>query len=386
MRILITNHALVNRAGSELYVKDVAEGLLRRGHTPIAYSTKLGAVAAELRAATVPVVDHLASISITPDLIHGQHHIETMSALLHFAGVPAVYFCHGWLAWEEAPPRFPRILRYIAVDDTCRDRLICEQNIPERQVCVVRNFVDLAKFKLREPLPVKPKRALVFSNYAGESSHVNAVREACDRAGLSLDVIGIESNNATDKPESLLGEYDLVFAKARCAFEAMAVGTAVILCDQTGLGPMVTAGELDRLKRLNFGVRALREPLKAETITQELARYDAADAREVTRRVRASSGLEAALDQIVNLYEEVIEEYQDSPAKGANGSNGHNSNADTAALEARCAAEYLRDVALHITRQREAIYQSTSYRLGSFLVRAPLLRGWAKRVAKPRSE
>ncbi len=111
MRILITNHALVNRAGSELYVKEVAEGLLRRGHTPIAYSTRLGAVATELREATVPVVDNLAALSVTPDLIHGQHHIETMSALLHFGNVPAVYFCHCWLAWEEAPPRFPRILR-----------------------------------------------------------------------------------------------------------------------------------------------------------------------------------------------------------------------------------------------------------------------------------
>ena len=375
MRILITNHALVNRAGSELYVRDVAEGLLRRGHTPIAYSTKLGAVAAELRAATVPVVDNLASLSVTPDLIHGQHHIETMSALLHFGNVPAIYFCHGWLPWEEAPPRFPRILRYVAVDDTCRDRLICEQNIPEQQVCVIRNFVDLAKFKLREPLPEKPKRALVFSNHAGETSHVKAIRQACDRAGISVDVIGLDSRTATNRPESVLREYDLVFAKARCAFEAMAVGTAVILSDLSGLGPMVTTGELERLNRLNFGVRALREPVRAETIAQELARYDADDARSVSRRLRASSGLEAAVDQIVNLYEEVIAEYQ------ASHSNGNNNNGDNTALEARFTADYLRDVALHITRQREAIYQSASYRIGNFLVRVPLLRGLAKKVA-----
>src|SRR2546430_4332475 len=32
-------------------------------------------------------------------------------------------FCHGWLPWEETPPHFPRILRYVAVDHTCRDRL-----------------------------------------------------------------------------------------------------------------------------------------------------------------------------------------------------------------------------------------------------------------------
>ena len=114
LRVLITNHALAERAGTELYVRDLAEGLIRRGHTPIAYSTQLGEVAAKLRKATVPVVDNLASLSVAPDLIHGQHHIETMTALLHFAGVPAIYFCHGWLPWEEAPPRFPRIRRFVA--------------------------------------------------------------------------------------------------------------------------------------------------------------------------------------------------------------------------------------------------------------------------------
>jgi len=376
VKVLITNHALVNRAGSELYVRDVAEGLIRRGHTPIAYSTKLGVVAAELRKATVPVVDHLASVSVIPDLIHGQHHIETMSALFHFVNVPAIYFCHGWLPWEESPPRFPRILRYVAVDDTCRDRLVCEQGIPEQQVCVIRNFVDLAKFKLRDPLPEKPGRALVFSNYASESSYVKAIRETCERAGISVEIVGIQSGNVASTPELLLGKYDLVFAKGRCAFEAMAVGTAVILCDESGLGPMVTSGEFAGLKRLNFGARALREPVIAEKVALELARYDASDAREVTRQLRDSSGLEAALDQIVELYEEVIAEHQ------ASQSNGRDRIAQTA-LEGRFAADYLRDMTLYLTRQREAIYQSTSYRLGNFLVRAPVLRSWARKVTGP---
>ncbi len=47
-----------------------------------------------------------------PDIIHGQHHAETMTALLHFASVPAVFFfCHGWRPPEEEPPLFPRSAR-----------------------------------------------------------------------------------------------------------------------------------------------------------------------------------------------------------------------------------------------------------------------------------
>src|SRR5437660_11738141 len=168
LRILITNNTLSARAGSELYVRDLATALLALGHTPIAYSTHLGEVARELRAATVPVIDDLNALATPPNLIHGHHHLDTMTALLHFPGVPAISFCHGWLPWEEAPPRFPRILRYVAVDHTCRDRLVLEHAIPENRIRVLLNFVDLERFRPRGPLPERPERALVFSNYADE--------------------------------------------------------------------------------------------------------------------------------------------------------------------------------------------------------------------------
>ena len=96
LRILITNTALDVRAGSELYVRDLATALLARGHTPIVYSPVLGDVAREIREATIPVVDDLAAIGTAPDVIHGHHHLETLTALLWFPGVPAVSMCHGW--------------------------------------------------------------------------------------------------------------------------------------------------------------------------------------------------------------------------------------------------------------------------------------------------
>src|SRR5262249_54164013 len=164
LRVLITNNALAERKGTELYVRDVAEALLKLGHTPIVYSPEHGAVAAEIRSTTVPVVSDLKSISSQPDIIHGHHHLETMTALLRFRGVPAVYFCHGWIPWEECPPIFSRIARYVAVDHTCRDRLLFEHGIPETRVTTLLNFVNLGLFPSRPPLPEKPARALVFSN------------------------------------------------------------------------------------------------------------------------------------------------------------------------------------------------------------------------------
>ena len=309
LRILITNNSLAMRAGSELYVRDLATALLARGHTPIAYSTELGDVARELRAATVPVIDDLEALGAAPDLIHGQHHLETMTAILRFPGVPAIYVCHGWAPWQEAPPRSPRILRYVAVDHACRDRLVFEHGISEERVRVLFNFVDLERFAPRAPLPARPTRALVFSNAASERTHVGVLREACARAGIALDVVGLDAGNPSSSPETLLGAYDLVFAKARAALEALAVGAAVVLCDAAGAGPMVTTAALDRLRALNFGIRTLREPLVPEVLAREIARYDPADAAQVSRRIRAEAGREAAVDEIVGIYGEVLAEH-----------------------------------------------------------------------------
>jgi len=358
LRILITNNRLAQPSGSELYVRDLAVALLRRGHSPVVYSPHLGDLARELRQATVPVIDRLEALKAAPDLIHGQHHVEAMMALLHFPQTPAVFVCHGWLPWAETPPRFPRILRYVAVDHTCRDRLVCEGGIPEDRVRVILNFVDLGRFRARGPLPARPQRALVFSNNAREDNYYRVIESACRRAGMAVDVVGMGVNNVSQQPERILAQYDVVFAKARCALEALATGNAVVLCDQAGAGPMVTTGELARLRRLNFGIRTLQEPIRPEIIAREINRYDPADAAEVTRQVRATAGIEAAVDELIALYQNVLTEYRE--AGGDRESEG------------RAAAAYLDWLRDSLDREG-AIYNPALVRLGRRLLRVPLL-------------
>lgn len=313
MRVLITNNTLAKRAGTELYVRDVATALLARGHSPIAFSPALGDVAAELRARTVPVVDDLSALGEPPDVIHGHHHFETMIAALWFPSSPVVSFCHGWSPWQEMPPRFPTIRRYVAVDAACRDRVVLEHGIDPACVRIIPNFVDLDRFRPRAPLPEHPTRALVFSNYATETAMIAVVREACARRGIALDVAGQAAGRTTSSPETFLPSFDVVFGKARCALEALAVGAAVVLCDVPGLGPMVTSENFDRLRFMNFGVRTLSRPIEAGSIEAELDRYDSADALRVRQRVRAEAGLQSALDLLLGVYEEAIEEHAATP-------------------------------------------------------------------------
>jgi glycosyltransferase involved in cell wall biosynthesis len=305
LRVLITNCLLAGRTGSEMYVHDLALALAARGHTPLVYSPKLGALAGELVKGGVEVRDSLEDFSQPPDIVHGQHTVPAVEALLRFREIPGIYVCHDATYRVDTPPLFPRILRYVAVDYNCRER-VTTAGVPPDRIRVIFNSVDLARFKPRASLPERPTRALLFSNYANERTHLGAVREACSRASLPLDVIGSEAGNPSTEPEAVIGQYDLVFAKARCALEAMAVGTAVILCDFRGAGEMVKSADVDEFRRWNFGARLLRQPLDPQILLKQIARYDPSDATVVSRRIRASAGLDDQVDQLIALYGEVL--------------------------------------------------------------------------------
>jgi glycosyltransferase involved in cell wall biosynthesis len=341
LKILITNNTLAGRAGSEMYVRDTAIELLKRGQTPIAYSTVLGEVALELRAANITVIDDLTNLSLVPDLIHGHQHMELMTALLYFPETPAIQFIHNATSWYEKPIHFPRILRYVAVDQACRDLLLAHR-VPEARIRVLLNFVDLARFRpRRQPLSLQPKRALLFSNYASEETHLPAVRQACAQAQIQLDVVGSQTKTTSSRPEEILGEYDLVFAKARSALEAMAVGAAVVLCDYEGSGPMVTTANFAALRPLNFGRRTLTGPLEPGALLKEINRYDPEESFSVSQIVRASAGHEPVIDELISLYLEVIAE---SKRKG---------NWEKL-LEDRAAAGYLRQLKIDFAANADA--------------------------------
>jgi hypothetical protein len=315
LRILLTNLTLADWTGTEAYVRDLAAGLLRRGHQPVVYSPRLGEPAEEIRRASVPVVDDLDAVGAPPDLIHGHHNLTAMTALLHFPGAACVFVCHGQLAWHDAPPLHPRIRRYVGVDDNCRDRLLLAGGLPEERVRVVLNWVDLERFRPRPPLPETPRRALVFSNYV-DPAQLRALRAACDEAGLALDVLGARAANTTARPEDVLPEYDLVFAKGRSALEALAVGAAVVLLGVERMGPLVASADFDRLRRWNFGTRAIQGPVDPERVLREIRRYDAQDAARVSERLRREASFETALDALLGVYAEALEEHGREAAPG----------------------------------------------------------------------
>jgi hypothetical protein len=324
MKILLTTLEMEYYGGLPLYTRDMALELKRQGHIPEIYTLKMGKVAQELLDAGIPVTDNPARIKFRPDIIHGQHRVSTLIALKQFRTVPALFICHNHIFWGDEAPFHPRILLYLGISLVCMERLK-KDGVPENKIIFSANFVDTNRFTPRTHLPGKPLKALVFSNYANEDTHLPVVREACHQAKLELDVVGLLTNYVSD-PENILGKYDIVFAKAKAAIESMAIGSAVILCDFCGVGPMVTASEFEKLRMMNFGFQSLTKALKVENILPEISRYDPDEAIKVRDLIRTTANLQQAAKNMLANYETIIKQYRDSrwklPTKTANRSFG----------------------------------------------------------------
>lgn len=311
--ILLTNLSMTSRSGTETHARDLALRLRKSPFHISIYSPLCGDLAEELRGQGIMVVDNLDDLPFTPDLIHGHHHVETMTALLRYPDTPGIFVCHDGSAWHDKAPEFPRILRYVGVDLRCKNRLIKDLGT-EGSVSVIHNSVDLDRFPKRSPLPESPKRAVLFSHYASSDTHLPWVKAACDQAGISLEVIGNASGNPVSAPESILGNFDLVFGKARCAMEAMAVGCAVVLIDPEGCGPLVSPANFERLRPLNFGRLACDQKLSPEAILTQLEQYSPENAQEVCRLAREKLSLDFMANSLTDLYAEVLAEWESGKA------------------------------------------------------------------------
>jgi hypothetical protein len=225
-------------------------------------------------------------------------------ALVAFPDVPAVFTCHSATIEVEAPRLHPQIRRYVAVDDFCR-ALCVKRDIPEDRLSVILNAVDLGRFKARPPLPPKPKAALMLTKTL---QHQNLVRAACAKAGLTLDELGSATGEISDQLENILPRYDMVFATARMALEAAAVGCAVVVADGRGFAGMLRTENLKAWRRLNFGAGLLTAPVTAAALDAAIAAYNAADVAEVCGRLRVEASADDYAAAYLQLYTQVIGE------------------------------------------------------------------------------
>lgn len=310
MNILITNLELGLQSGTVVYVFELAIGLKKNGYNVEVYTRVIGDTGRELIKNGINVTDNLRHLKNIPDIIHAHHNLVTIRALDRFKNTPVIFFVHDRVHFFDIPPKSPRILKYIAVDYNCLDRLLIDAKIPEKYTGVIYNWVNTNRFNLRKEFASRPSTALVFSNYAKENNHYQVIASACKQFGLTLDVIGSGTGNYIKHPEEILLKYDLVFAKAKAAMEALSTGAAVVLCDFHGLGEMVAPANLNYLRKFNFGMKTLTRSFDAELIIEEINKFNGDNNRLNAEWIREQASFSNVLEQIMQLYAQTVEDYK----------------------------------------------------------------------------
>lgn len=313
MDVLITNSKLHQPGGTEVVAMQLARGLRHRNHRVALYSNRLGHVAEMLRAEDIPVVHNPSATAFQPDLIHGQHNMETMAALMAFPNTPAIFYSHGAFPWEERPLLFPRILRYLVTNRNAVALLSARHGIPDNQIVVRPNAVDLSIFPPRSSWPEKLRRAAVYSSAPPGPEIKEELTSTCHQQGIVLDLLGPWTGNAVEHPERVLPEYDLVFCSGRSALESLVCGCAVIVLLGNKLGPMIVPDSLQWWRERNFAVQLDEPGLPPGQFREELKKYSPGQQRQIMERLREEAGLEEYSDQMDSLYQEVIMEWREMP-------------------------------------------------------------------------
>lgn len=313
MRVLITNVSLDVRGGTESFTRGLARGLQRKGHSIVAFSSDPRQQERLLESDVIPVATDLHRLPFRPDVIHGQHHLDAMTAVASLPNVPALYMCHG-AVWREAVPKHPRIYRYATVSRTLAERIIVESNIAAADVPVLLNAVDLEEFTTVRRPPTRLRRALFYnSRHAPESATVAAVRDATAKIGLDLDFIGAPFDRMAAFPQHVLPAYDVVFASGRSAIDALACGCAVVVLGRTSCGELVRSENYERYRQVNFSIAVNSPPPSAAAIVTELQHYSADDCAQVSARLRVDADFRVLVDTLVEHYEQIIERHRASP-------------------------------------------------------------------------
>lgn len=307
LRVLIATHRMGRRSGSEVHSRDLAMGLVARGHSCAVLATHLheDADTRGLRQAGVALAGRLGDLPWEPDCIHGHHRAETILAASAFPRSPALQVCHDATNRRDAaaPPELVQL--WCAVDEHCRERVARETGLPASAIPLLRNAVDLSSFPARtRPPETPPRRAALFHSSPADLAALGPIREACSARGIEVGRMG--PGAFVPEPSAALAGLDLVFAKARCALEAMAAGCHVILVGADGIGPAVTPAGFDALRNRNFGRSLLREPLASETLGARIDILDRGTTDAVAAKTRESCDIGQLAAEAEALHRRIL--------------------------------------------------------------------------------
>jgi hypothetical protein len=311
MKVLLSNHHLVAREGSELYVRELAGALRDRGHEVGIFTFHPGAVAEQIRSEGVRIfttADRHELEAFRPDVAHLHH-----GPCLWYLGslsldCPIVFSSLGVIPPHEAPPPvWGGVAFGVSVSEEVRARQAGSpfgQAVPLR---VLRNWFDDRGWN-RPPAEVPPTprhRIAVVSNHIPEG--LRADLEALSAAGrVTWTHFGLPHRSVQLGPAEL-APFDVVVTIGRTALLAAAMGKPCLLYDVHGCDGLMSADRLMDLASVNFSGRLTRSvPSRDELAALLLEASLAVDVGRLQEAVWEAFRLSRRVTEWEALYAEAL--------------------------------------------------------------------------------
>lgn len=290
MKIITSAHAL-DLSGTPTVTLTMYEELVKRGHEVTVYSPLGGPLEKSMR-----VVKNVDELDI-PDVILAQHVPCAVDLKAKFPHIPLVFYCHGFVQEIEQPPPFTAN-HYLVINEECQQNYL-NKGIPKSSITIVRDFINMDRFKPTSKINHKLTRVLFISNYKKWKNY-KAVSGACQKLGLELTCCG-SPYGRNYKIEDAINNTDLVISWARGILEAMSCGRAALSFDRYEGDGYISPTSYYEARQDNFSGRHFKYAYDADTLAQEMRKYDP-DCGENNRQLIAKHhNVISGVDEILSI-------------------------------------------------------------------------------------
>lgn len=294
-KILITNHNLINFAGSELTTYYLAKEFIKLGNLVSVATFNYDYPIKKLFEENNITVYNLLKDFIPSecyDLIWA-HHTPVLSNCLFEKNISSKRIIFSSLSpYEplEAPPVYTNLLSLcLANSYETRDKLITE-GIDKENIYVFNNSVDdsfLTGFShIKE---CKLNKLCIISNHVPKELRI--VEILLKEHGIGCDIFGIY-DKAQFINEKLLANYDAIISIGRSVQYGLSLGIPVYCYDRFGGPGWINTDNIEHAEYFNFSGRCCNRQADGNTIYNEIL-----------------SGFEFAFSQRNSLFEHALERY-----------------------------------------------------------------------------
>lgn len=282
LKILLTNHQLLNYSGSEVFTYTIANYLTKNGHEVTVYTKFADKVMYLFKEIKVKVYDKISQIKDKEfDVAHVHHNLMAYDIRYHFPSLPLVFLSHGVAPFLEQPPILDlSISSFLAVSEEVQLNIL-SKGIDKNKTEIFRNIVDHTKFFPKSEISETPKNALIISNKINDEVE-GIINNACNKLNIKTRFIGRGFEEI--KPNELpyyINQADIVFSLGRGVMEAILCGRIPIIFDRNGGDGIVTSDNIYELMKKNFSGRTKNEMFSVDELVNEINKYDSKDSKKL---------------------------------------------------------------------------------------------------------